>query len=780
MRRRLFLSGNKRITVFWQFFAIFIIFIWVPAIIASLFTYLYVVQLVEKESEKSSEIVIGHFASRTDDLVGTLQNDLIMLLGYSGLDRFLGSHDDQTDQYSRNEQLGAFINQIAATTANHPLAHKVYLVLANQDIAIDNTGSFSKDVFFSYKNHYPEMTRMQMDTMFTGIKMMEFTDPQIIEQKNVYADTVLSTDQYVSSVISYPFNSSTPKAYLVVNIRTEQLRDQITIRDSDAFKTAILNKNGELLAYTGPGVVNSAALLEAVSSGNESKMNVLAGNKQWQMLNYYSGRYDWFYLGLTDIEELKRPGTRIQQASAILLCFFLMIGSAVSYLLSIKMSAPIRDIKNELETSRRRSGHERGEEGNEFDVIRQWSKLLVTEHKDMSMLIAGMSPVMHEYFLGKVLLGEFRDELSVEFYAKEIGFNANPDCHLSVIGIEVQYIRKSDNPVTETDKSFLMIDLKHKIERLLGETVWLCQMRKDLLACVVHLKELDTEDAAGKAEIISKVLVEQLPHYHSTLGIGSTVTAVSELHHSYQHALQLLRHKGLDIGVQICSEQGEMDERLIFDGFLSADRVNQMLNLYKVGDYDKILDNVLLLLDSGERSNASSETVKQLSVDILNTWLRAVASDNRHDFSIEQFSSWFQRLYDCSTWDAFRDFFRDAAEQLLMYEELEERPDKFSEIIDYIQNHYGTDLTIEQLARRLNVSAGHFSRSFKEASGEKYIEYLTRCRMDAAKRLLLETDKKIDDIALEVGYLGRNSFIKTFRKYESVTPGKYREAHKSR
>jgi hypothetical protein len=121
MRRRLFLSGNKRITVFWQFFAIFIIFIWVPAIIASLFTYLYVVQLVEKESEKSSEIVIGHFASRTDDLVGTLQNDLIMLLGYSGLDRFLGSHDDQTDQYSRNEQLGAFINQIAATTANHPL-----------------------------------------------------------------------------------------------------------------------------------------------------------------------------------------------------------------------------------------------------------------------------------------------------------------------------------------------------------------------------------------------------------------------------------------------------------------------------------------------------------------------------------------------------------------------------------------------------------------------------------------------------------------------------------
>lgn len=65
-----------------------------------------------------------------------------------------------------------------------------------------------------------------------------------------------------------------------------------------------------------------------------------------------------------------------------------------------------------------------------------------------------------------------------------------------------------------------------------------------------------------------------------------------------------------------------------------------------------------------------------------------------------------------------------------------------------------------------------------KAVGEKYMDYLLRRRLDEAKWLLLGTGLKIDDIALRVGYLSRNSFIKAFRKTEGVTPGKYRESSK--
>jgi len=77
----------------------------------------------------------------------------------------------------------------------------------------------------------------------------------------------------------------------------------------------------------------------------------------------------------------------------------------------------------------------------------------------------------------------------------------------------------------------------------------------------------------------------------------------------------------------------------------------------------------------------------------------------------------------------------------------------------------------------MNMSVGHFSRTFKEEVGEKYVEYIAKYRMNEAKRFLLETDMKIDDIAGKVGYWGRNSFIRNFRKYEGTTPAKFRSVH---
>ncbi|MNY57705.1 HTH-type transcriptional activator Btr [compost metagenome] len=72
------------------------------------------------------------------------------------------------------------------------------------------------------------------------------------------------------------------------------------------------------------------------------------------------------------------------------------------------------------------------------------------------------------------------------------------------------------------------------------------------------------------------------------------------------------------------------------------------------------------------------------------------------------------------------------------------------------------------------MSVSHFSRVFKEEVGEKYVEYVTRHRLTMVKKYLLETDMNMDEIAEKVGYMGRNSIIRIFRKYEGITPGQFR------
>ncbi|WP_434577215.1 helix-turn-helix domain-containing protein [Pseudomonas sp. Z1-6] len=101
---------------------------------------------------------------------------------------------------------------------------------------------------------------------------------------------------------------------------------------------------------------------------------------------------------------------------------------------------------------------------------------------------------------------------------------------------------------------------------------------------------------------------------------------------------------------------------------------------------------------------------------------------------------------------------------------------KLRRVDDAMNHHLDNDFSLAYLAEIADLSEYHFSRMFKRATGLSPSQYFIRLRMSRARHLLLETDRSIIDIGLEVGYSSPSHFSQVFRREVGVTPSAYRQA----
>ncbi|MBV8225535.1 MAG: helix-turn-helix transcriptional regulator [Verrucomicrobia bacterium] len=101
--------------------------------------------------------------------------------------------------------------------------------------------------------------------------------------------------------------------------------------------------------------------------------------------------------------------------------------------------------------------------------------------------------------------------------------------------------------------------------------------------------------------------------------------------------------------------------------------------------------------------------------------------------------------------------------------------DQLRRAIDYIYDHIGEGLDLGSISRAAGLSAFHFARLFKAATGDSPFQFVTRKRMERAKELLRKTRLPISDIAERVGYQQPSHFSARFRSVLGCSPDAYRK-----
>ncbi|AZN42475.1 AraC family transcriptional regulator [Paenibacillus albus] len=95
-------------------------------------------------------------------------------------------------------------------------------------------------------------------------------------------------------------------------------------------------------------------------------------------------------------------------------------------------------------------------------------------------------------------------------------------------------------------------------------------------------------------------------------------------------------------------------------------------------------------------------------------------------------------------------------------------------IVNYVELHYYQPFTLQQLSQLCGMSVSSFTAKFKDATGLSLVDYKHTVQVRHAANLLQTTDKKVLDIALEVGFGDISFFNRMFRKHTGATPREYR------
>ncbi|MGG4488288.1 response regulator transcription factor [Metabacillus idriensis] len=91
-------------------------------------------------------------------------------------------------------------------------------------------------------------------------------------------------------------------------------------------------------------------------------------------------------------------------------------------------------------------------------------------------------------------------------------------------------------------------------------------------------------------------------------------------------------------------------------------------------------------------------------------------------------------------------------------------------MMQYVQEHYSENITLQDLSEQIYISRNYLSQIFKKATGLSFNHYVNKVRMEKAKNLILEGKLLIYEIAEEVGYKNTPYFSSLFKKYTGVNP----------
>ncbi len=163
-----------------------------------------------------------------------------------------------------------------------------------------------------------------------------------------------------------------------------------------------------------------------------------------------------------------------------------------------------------------------------------------------------------------------------------------------------------------------------------------------------------------------------------------------------------------------------------------------------------------------------------LFIDTVRSWLRALEAEARLKIPQGFYALLDSTLKVGETLELFYHQLKSGAPDKRHAASAGASTPKLQQIDRYISQHLEENITSVSVAQYLYLNPSYFSRYFKKMTGENFIDYVHRYKMEIACRMLKNRHRTIETIGMNLGYCDRTYFSRVFKKYKGVSPSDFR------
>jgi two-component system, response regulator YesN len=213
---------------------------------------------------------------------------------------------------------------------------------------------------------------------------------------------------------------------------------------------------------------------------------------------------------------------------------------------------------------------------------------------------------------------------------------------------------------------------------------------------------------------------------------------------------------------------------------IPRDRIERIANLLGTGRDKEIEKLIMDIMDFSIITRFEISYLEGISTEIKNQVIEAVEKKYFKDQKVHLNNH--GKLKNLDNYSSFAEYFHDLKNYIMdVNDYIKNTKDIYGDkkiierAVEYIYKNYDKEINLAVVSNEVSMNYSYFSQVFKDYTGENFVNYIQRIRIEKAKEFLRNPDYKVYEIAARVGYEDSKQFTKIFRKVTGISPREYRE-----